>query len=143
MFHRSGPGRPDVPLTRSRRGGTGRLACGSSRESRESRVEAGSEPYGGEIGQAARPAHVFRFGATPFPQVTIRDDRSLGTNQTIWRCQVIGCIYPPVSGCVGAYLGSHFTGEGAERVRRGTERLAGLVLVTLATFLFTGTLQVA
>jgi hypothetical protein len=54
-----------------------------------------------------------------------------------------GAFIPRFPGCVGAYLGSHFTGEGAERVRRGTERLAGLVLVTLATFLFTGTLQVA
>jgi RNA-directed DNA polymerase len=35
----------------------------------------------------------------------------------------------------GAYLGSRFTGEGAERVRSRSERLAGMGLVALASFL--------
>lgn len=43
----------------------------------------------------------------------------------------------------GAYLGARFTGKGAERVRRGFERLAGIGLVAMAAFLLAKTLVVA
>lgn len=42
----------------------------------------------------------------------------------------------------GAYLGSRFTGQGAERVRFGIECLAGMGLLALASFLFTRTLPI-
>jgi manganese efflux pump family protein len=44
---------------------------------------------------------------------------------------------------VGAYLGSRFTGAGAERVRWWAERLAGLGLIALAVFFLFKALQVA